>query len=154
MKDFAKSIRTGNSLSMPKTKYDDEIHRLEVEYMKREDVSTPEKAIKELDRKDKINKRIQELKELQRKEWGKIGNSKVGNSQDYNISALRSMVSRALSYNETGALQDAEAVLEDARYEREDRKEEAKRELEKCENELREIEKLYSQINSAFRKLK
>ena len=84
----------------------------------------------------------------------KTGNSKVGNSQDYNISALRSMVSRALSYNETGALQDAEAVLEDARYEREDRKEEAKRELEKCENELREIEKLYSQINSAFRKLK
>ena len=83
MKDFAKSIRTENALSMPKTKYDDEIHRLEVEYMKQTDVSTPEKAIKEMDRIDKINKRIQELKELRRKEWDKVGNSKVGNSATF-----------------------------------------------------------------------
>lgn len=89
-----------------------------------------------------------------RKFAASVGNKKVGNSLDYNISTLRSMVTRAIGYNELGALQDAEAVLTDARYEREEKKKEAKRELENCENELREIEKLYSQVDSAYKKLK
>lgn len=108
-----KSRATGNALSMPKTKYDDEIHRLEVEYMKQTDVSTPEKAIKEMDRKDKINKRIQELKELQRKEWDKVGNSKVGNAEPDITRSLSEYDSLIRQAKDSSSIKD---IIDDLQY--------------------------------------
>lgn len=80
--DSVEIVLVGNSLSMPKTKYDDEISRLEKEYMdvgKKYSSGSASDTIKILDEKDRIAKRLSELKELRSQEWKKQGNSKVGN---------------------------------------------------------------------------
>ena len=81
VKEFIESKQKKNSISMPKTKYDDEIHKLEEEYMNvGKTSSSPTEA---LNRADELGKKINELKEKRREEWKSSSEGKKESAKEY-----------------------------------------------------------------------